>query len=104
MNNFNKLSFLLCLLFLNGGCATYEYHDTSKTSLSKGVDNPDINIDEDEILDVGIVLLNSGLDLFDDDTTTYSSVRESDRCDPTTGAVSASSCVRTVLRLRTFAV
>ena len=78
MNNFISYSSILCLLLLFSGCATYEYHETSRATLTRHVDDIEVSIDEEEILDIGIVIFDPGLDLFDDDTTTYSSVRQSE--------------------------
>ncbi|NNC99154.1 MAG: hypothetical protein HKN85_03130, partial [Gammaproteobacteria bacterium] len=66
------------LLLILSGCTTYEYHQTRNVEPARFEDSADIALVEDELLDVGIVLFNPGIDLLDDESAAYSSVRQSE--------------------------
>ena len=74
------MSFLIlgCVLILLSGCATYEYHAT-KTVDAQKIDQTQFDqIDEQTLLDVGIILFDSGLDLLDEESGGFSNVRQSE--------------------------
>ena len=74
----SRTVFIVISLFLINGCATYEYHETINTAANRIQEDTNTQIVEEEILDVGIVLFDPGLDLLGDDTAAYSSVRLSE--------------------------
>ena len=61
-----------------GGCAKFEYHETKHVPLVLYNETDHRALKEEELLDVGIVLFDLGLELIDDDTAAYSSVRQSE--------------------------
>lgn len=67
---------LVSILFT--GCATYEYHETRANELDRVVDTPDSYLSEESLLDIGIVLFDSGIDEFDDESLAYANVRQSE--------------------------
>ncbi len=70
---------LSCLiLVLLSACTTYEYHETKNVPASRLNPADPIIIPEDELLDVGIILFDTGIDLLDEDSAAYSSVRQSE--------------------------
>jgi len=70
---------LVCLpAILFTGCANYEYHETENVALIRYDESARETITEQELLDVGIVLFELGLELIDEDTASYSSVRQSE--------------------------
>ena len=67
----------MCLV-LAGACTTFEYHETQNATAARFDSSADIQIPEDELLDVGIVIFDTGIDLLDDESAAYSSVRQSE--------------------------
>ncbi|MEO0367616.1 MAG: hypothetical protein AAF197_02400 [Pseudomonadota bacterium] len=66
---------ILLLGGLSSGCATYEYHEAKRVDVSKSViseQSPEL------LLDVGIRLFDSGIDLIEDASIEYESVRASE--------------------------
>ncbi len=68
----------LGLLALLGACTTYEYHETENVPISKLSDEQELAIDEDLLLDVGVVLFDHGVDELDDEQAAYANVRKSE--------------------------
>lgn len=81
MNKVSKTSIKLLVAVLMLGlcsCATYEYHET-KTVRTKVLSEVEREaIPEQELLDIGIVVFDTGLDQLNDDEIAYSSVRQSE--------------------------
>ena len=69
---------VISLIFLIGGCAKFEYHQTKDVTPARFEESADITLVEEELLDVGIVLFDPGIDLLDDESAAYSSVRQSE--------------------------
>ena len=75
-----RLTYFCLLLGMSvlSGCTTYEYHETTKVSASRFDSSQGVELPEDELLDVGIVLFDTGIDLLDEDSAAYSNVRQSE--------------------------
>lgn len=72
-------AFLFSLLALIlSGCTTYEYHETVEVPISKLSDEQEAEIDEELLLDVGVVLFDDGVDELDDDQAAYANIRKSE--------------------------
>ena len=71
------LTVLLIALALSA-CTKFEYHETKVVDIEKIDAAQEALIGEDELLDVGIVLLDSGVDVLDDVSAAYASVRQSE--------------------------
>jgi len=71
------LSSVLMLLTLSA-CTSFEYHETKVVDIEKIDAAQELLISEDELLDVGIVLFDPGVDILDDASAAYSSVRQSE--------------------------
>lgn len=72
---------VLCLLWLAvtfSACTTYEYHETKRVPISKVDQAQEALMSEDELLDVGIVVFDAGVDILDEESAAYSSVRQSE--------------------------
>jgi len=68
----------VCALILLSACTTYEYHETKIVKIKQVDAEQEQLIDEEQILDVGIVLFDPGVVDLDDDDLAYSSVRQSE--------------------------
>ena len=66
-------SIMLVALFGISACASYEYHHTSQVRINKTT-----QIDDDALLDVGIVVFDTGIDENDEDSITYGHLRSSE--------------------------
>lgn len=75
---FKNLPILLMISTLLAGCTTYEYHETPNVPAARYDAAAAETIDEAELLDVGIVVFEDGLDELEEDTAAYSSVRRSE--------------------------
>ena len=73
-------SFIVITVLLFNGCTSYEYHETySNQLLSVEQSQGELeNINEDALLDIGIVLFNDGVDVNDDESLAYANVRRSE--------------------------
>ncbi len=60
------------------GCTKYEYHETVEVPISKLSDEQEALIDEELLLDVGVVLFDHGVDELDEDTIAFANVRKSE--------------------------
>jgi hypothetical protein len=60
------------------GCASFEYHETTTVTASRLDDAANQEIAEAELLDVGIVVFDPGVDGLEADSLTYESVRQSE--------------------------
>lgn len=69
---------MLILSALLSACATYEYHETRNIKPIRLNQAEAELIQEDALLDVGIVLFDPGVDIFDEESAAYSNVRESE--------------------------
>jgi hypothetical protein len=71
-----------CLLLLASvalaACSTFEYHETKNVKIERLSDEQELLLDEDTLLDVGIVLLELQEVDLDTNETNYSSVRKSE--------------------------
>jgi len=72
-----SILFVVFVLFL-GACTTFEYHETQKVSASRYDAKANSEISDLELLDVGVVLFDTGVDLVDDESAAYSQVRQSE--------------------------
>lgn len=71
--------FLVGLMaLLSSACTTFEYHETKIVRIEKVSSEQEQLIDEEQLLDVGIVLFDPGQVDLDSDETYYSSVRQSE--------------------------
>ena len=66
------------LLVLLGACSKFEYHETKIVKIQKVDEAQEQMIDEELLLDVGIVLFDPGKIDLDEDFVSYSSVRQSE--------------------------
>ena len=72
-----KAFILLLLVLLTTSCATHEYHETRANQLDKVASDAAL-VNEDTLLDVGVVLLDDGVDELDEDSIAYANVRRSE--------------------------
>lgn len=63
---------------LLAGCTTFEYHETRPNQLDRVIDTPSSTQNVATLLDVGIVLLDPGVDEMDDESMAYANVRRSE--------------------------
>lgn len=66
------------LSVLLASCSTYEYHETRANKLNRVDAMQSIEVNEDTLIDVGLVLLEDGVDLSDDESIAYANVRRSE--------------------------
>jgi len=66
------------LLSLLAACTTFEYHETKIVPINKVGQTEAALVNENELLDVGIVVFDAGVDILDDESAAYSSVRQSE--------------------------
>jgi len=66
------------LLILLGACTTFEYHETKIVEVNRVDEAQELELNEDELLDVGIVVFDPGVDILDEESAAYSSVRQSE--------------------------
>lgn len=66
------------VLLVTAGCATFEYHETKSVTASRLDDAANLEIAEEQLLDVGIVIFDPGMDVLDDDSIAYANVRQSE--------------------------
>jgi len=59
-------------------CATYEYHETRPNQLTRASADSSVVANENTLLDIGLVLLDDGVDLIDEDSVAYANVRRSE--------------------------
>lgn len=87
MNGVVKIKYLITLILavLNTACSTYEYHETRANQLDQVVNQTNSQTDtqamanyEDVLLDVGVVLLEAGVDELDEASVAYANVRRSE--------------------------
>ena len=74
---FRATGIVFILLFLTA-CAKYEYHETKVVQLVKPSDEEFDSLNEDALLDVGIVLFDEGVDELDDESFAYANLRRSE--------------------------
>lgn len=78
-DKFNKFRGLFfAIAFLMVGCANFEYHDTVAVPPSKLDSQANQLLTEQELLDVGIVVFDPGMDNLDDDAVVFANVRRSE--------------------------
>ncbi len=68
---------LSLLMMMNAACVTYEYHETRANQLDHVV-NDTKTVNEEALLDIGIVLLDAGVDEKDELSVAYANVRRSE--------------------------
>jgi hypothetical protein len=73
-----KLSSMLLLLVCLSGCTTFEYHETKQVSIERVDEVQEQLIEEQYILDVGVVLFDPGVVDLNSSDADYSSVRQSE--------------------------
>lgn len=69
---------LLLMMLCFGGCTTYEYHETKTVPINKIDQAQEALVNENELLDIGIVVFDAGVDILDEESAAYSSVRQSE--------------------------
>jgi len=74
---FNALC-VLVLGFMLSACTTYEYHETKVVKPQRFDAEQEAALNEEQLLDVGIVLLDHGVDELDDESVAYASIRKSE--------------------------
>lgn len=72
-----KVIMFACVLNLSA-CATYEYHETKVVTPERFNEAQEAQLNENHLLDVGIVLFDAGVDELDDESAAYTSVRNSE--------------------------
>jgi len=78
LNKALTLSLLfLCLTALTA-CTNFEYHETQDVPITQLSSEQELQVDEEELLDVGVVLFNPGQVDLDTNDTDFTSVRESE--------------------------
>jgi len=73
----NKIAMLLLIACLSA-CTKYEYHQTNIVKLDQVSDQASLQVDENALLDVGIVLFDDGVNELDDESAAYANVRKSE--------------------------
>jgi len=73
-----RLAFYFITLATLSACTTFEYHETENVPISKLSDEQEAAIDEELLLDVGVVLFEHGVDELDDEAAAYANVRKSE--------------------------
>lgn len=69
---------IIVLALVISACAKYEYHETRATEIATISPQQEAAMSEDHLLDVGVVLFEDGVDITDDESAAYSSVRQSE--------------------------
>lgn len=73
-----KVAFLFSVVMFLSACTTFEYHETVNVPISKVSEQQEALLDEELIMDVGVVLFDHGVDILDDDAAAYANVRKSE--------------------------
>ncbi|MBL4672191.1 MAG: hypothetical protein JKX81_08005 [Arenicella sp.] len=73
-----KLVFMLMLVACLPACTNYEYHETKQVSIERVGEDQERLIEEQHILDVGVVLFDPGVVDLNSSDAGYSSVRQSE--------------------------
>lgn len=73
-----RLVFIVCLAGLLNACTKFEYHEAKSVPAQSLPEAENQLIPEDELLDVGIVVLDPGSDLLTDDEISFANVRQSE--------------------------
>lgn len=73
-----KYSLMSVLAIALSACTTYEYHETKIVKPQRFDATQEAALNDNQLLDVGIVLLGSGIDELDDDSAAYASIRKSE--------------------------
>ena len=73
-----KQGAFMCLVLAMSACAKYEYHETKVVKLAKQADNVNEPINEQALLDVGVILFDEGVDELDDESFAYANLRRSE--------------------------
>jgi len=74
---FRTAGIVFLTLFLTA-CAKYEYHETKVVKLVKPSSEEVDSLNEDALLDIGIVLFDEGVDELDDESFAYANLRRSE--------------------------
>ena len=74
---FRTISIVFIALLLTA-CAKYEYHETKVVKLVKPSSEDASSLDENALLDVGIVLFDEGVDELDEESFVYANLRRSE--------------------------
>ena len=73
-----RWSFAIVIATTLSACATYEYHETRANQLTLADAQVQPVASDKALLDVGVVLLDDGVELLDEDSVAYSNVRRSE--------------------------
>lgn len=63
---------------MSAACTTFEYHETKIVDIAKMDAAQEAALDENQLLDIGVALFDDGVDILDDTSAAYSSVRQSE--------------------------
>jgi hypothetical protein len=74
VTNLLLFSILLCV----NACSTFEYHETKIVEVDTISFEQEAQMSDAELLDIGVVLFDDGVDILDDESAAYSSVRQSE--------------------------
>lgn len=66
------------VLLLASSCATFEYHESKNTAAARLDDAENQKIDEEALLDVGIVVFDPGMGSLEEDAVAFQNVRQSE--------------------------
>lgn len=69
---------VLVLTIVLSACTSFEYHETKVVQPERFTKEQEAQLNEDQLLDVGIILFDAGVDELDDDSAAYSSIRNSE--------------------------
>lgn len=72
-----KLFIILVFVMMNTACVTYEYHETRTNKLDQVTQTNNTEL-EPVLLDIGIILLDAGVDELDEESIAYANVRRSE--------------------------
>jgi len=73
-----KTALLGMSVLMISACAKYEYHETKIVKLEKPTEAQIQAVDEEALLDVGIILFDEGVDELDDESFAYANLRRSE--------------------------
>ena len=73
-----KAFMIVNLLFIISASTNYEYHETKVVKLEETSDLVAASFNEDELLDIGVVLFDEGVDELDDESYAYANLRRSE--------------------------
>lgn len=73
-----RTNLAIAVAMVLSACVTYEYHETRPNQLTRADAESSLVANEDTLLDIGVVLLDDGVELIDEDSVAYANVRRSE--------------------------